>query len=659
MGGLALLAGLAASYSVLQDGGLRLPYLQVSNLHEIILLACELFLCLWLYRVYARAAWGEAKKVTYLLVYLLANCFIAVPFLLFYLDKARSSIPLVRVIQPYLLPGYYALLALTVLMAIFAWVDVRRFHAWLVTCNDGQRLRDDQDASARREGLRQSIPWITHLPVLGWAAQEVYAEGWGAWLALGLAAAGLVLRLWNLEALPPYSDETIHMGLGKAVLQGAAFTRLDYTRSLYSVTLPVVWSMKAFGATLWAARFPGVLANSLASIPLYLLARRVNRPVASLAVGLLAFNPWMVATARTVREYAFYPLYFYLTAWLMVRLYESLPDRILFLKDYPRLLTLKNLAYAGMLALIIYYAYGFDHFSTFKVILGAYLAFGLILLRKVEWRNGVNVLLMSLILAGAGFLAWKVVRFTGLANDYFFSLLFDHPEQQWYYNRPLIIFLVLLAALLAVEYLDVKKAVLPLFALSYGITQISFVFLTIKGDKPRYAVAIEFWYILVVAAGLFAVFCVGQRLFKYRTAVWVGLLLLFWNVPQTLTPSLNTAPGYAPITYEYHADMAPAFNYLKANARESDALVASDYLVFYLNWTGGLNFTKVIPLQYLYPRDQAKIYAAVDSYPSGWIVLYSRGDDLYGQPIQPEDFEVAGKVVKFIGWYGDAYIFHW
>jgi len=659
---LAALVSLCVAYLVLQGGILRLPYIQVSTLHKLIILGSELFLGLFLFSIYQKKTWGDVKKGTYLLVFLIANCFIAYPFLTFYLDKARLEVPLIRLIRPYLIPGYAALVASVGVIALLSYRDVGRFRAWLVGVVDGQEQRDLQAASEQEAHFRQRYPNLAHLPL----ALALYREGWKYVLALlALMGLGLVLRLWNLGALPPYSDELLHLNAAKAIVQGLALGQIEYRRSLYTVTLPVAASFRLYGINLWAGRLPGVILNILGVLPLYMLSKRINKPVALLAVGLYVFSPWMIAISRTVREYATYALYFYLIAWIMLKFYEGLPSGLVFLRDYRNYLTPWNLVYAGVLGLVFIYFTWVDPLSTFKVILGMYLAFGLFLLRKLDWRNPGNLLIVLLV-AAAG--AFQVITFltlrnrplvTGTVDSYYLALFYDHPIQQWYYNRPLIAIVLLILALLAADFLRKKKVVLPFTLLIYGIAQLSFAALWVKGFKPRYAISIEFWHILIMAVGLFAAQAVVQKLTHKGTIAWVGLLLLFWNIPHTLLPSLNTTPGYAPITEEHHANLSAAYAYLQSHARSGDVLVSSTYFKNYVGWIGDLRFDKAFAFRYNRTEAKTVVFETIKNYPAGWIVLYTRGDDLWWQPLPPESLTHAEKRVKFVGWYGDQYILHW
>jgi hypothetical protein len=223
----------------------------------------------------------------------------------------------------------------------------------------------------------------------------------------------------------------------------------------------------------------------------------------------------------------------------------------------------------------------------------------------------------------------------------------------------LIAIAVLVLALMVPDYLNKKNAALPFFVSAYLVAFLTFTFLFVKGNKPRYAISIEFWHILVMSVGLLALHRVANQFFRNKAIIWVVLLLLFWNIPHTLVPILHTTPGYAPITSEFHYDLSTAYNYFKGRELPGDVLIASPQFDLYARWLGGLKFDHILSWSSEQHNVESEILQAIKAHPHGWIVLTSRGDDLYSQPLLPQDFRHAGKQVKFIGWYGDQYILRW
>ncbi|NOZ72767.1 MAG: hypothetical protein GXP38_12795, partial [Chloroflexi bacterium] len=141
---------------------------------------------------------------------------------------------------------------------------------------------------------------------------------------LGVMLLALLLRVPNLGNLYPIEDEYFHLIAARQIVEGVPLQDV-YQRSLWLVTFPVSLMFRLFGYQLWAARLVGVVVNVLGLLPLYLLAKKINRPVGILAALLYATSPWIVLYARLVREYAYHPFFFYWIVYGMVIFLEKLP----------------------------------------------------------------------------------------------------------------------------------------------------------------------------------------------------------------------------------------------------------------------------------------------------------------------------------------------
>lgn len=664
------LAGLAAAYLLLLQRGLPLPYVQISNLHQVILLGAEAGLFFWLLGEWrTRQAFGPRARV-YLLVFFLVNFFFARPFVAYYTAPARQEIALVRAAQPYLQLVLPALLAAVAIFTVFSFREIRAFHRWLVAGFETTHTQQAAAADARAAAFVRTYPRLSGLPGLGPLLRGIWRQGLLFWVVLTTAVLlGLLLRLWTLDALPPYTDEYRHLGTARLLLEGMPLSQIAYRRSLYTVTLPVFLSFKLFGMSLWSARFAVVSLHLLAVIPLVLIARRINQTVALLAAALYLFSPWLVATSRLVREYAVYPLFFFLVAWAMLRLYDSIPDDLVLRRDLRRLLTPANLGDATLLVLVLVYAFFIDGLSTFRVIAALYPAFLVLLLGKLNWRERANrqLALALLALAGLALVVFLIrsggvnFQLSGRLNGYFLSLLFEQPPQQWYFQRPVISLAIVGLAVLSVGIFGRGSRAQLLLFLVYAATLLLFVFFSVKGEKPRYGVSLGYWHVFIMAAGLFALLLVLRRWLRPVMAglVAAAVVLYFWNIPQSFVPARHTAPGYAPITEEFHADLDPSYEYLRLHAVPGDVLVTADLFQMYLDWRRGLDFASIYIYEYDHPETTQVIYDAIAANPHGWIALDYRRGYLWSQPLPFEDFVHAGKRVEYLDWYGDQYLFRW
>ncbi len=669
---LFILMALPAVYWLLLSLEIPVPYIMLSRLHLVILLSGELFWAVFFYQKNFLDCQQPKKLACFGRDLLLINVVFLFPFVKFYADPLRSEVPVIALIQPYLIAGYVALLLAGLVWSLLLG-NIQQARAWLNGRIDAQRLHDYRQEAALGEKFQTNFPALSRIPLAGVSLEKLYQQGAGYLATLSiLALLGLGLRLWQLDALPPYIDEFFHLNAARDIAQGLPLEQVLYRRSLYTVTLPVALSFKLLGVNLWAGRLPGALVNILAVIPLYLLSKRINKAVALIAVALYVFSPWMIAASRNVREYAYFPLIFYTLGLVVVALYESVPERFVLHRDLQRLLRRDILLYVSLLIFSLYFIQFIDPRSTLKVLLIYYPILGLLLLTKIDWRNLANIVITALLLT-AGMIAIALIgdslggRFllADFANRnyaFFPALFFEMPAQQWYYNRPLISYAIFALALLAIWWHDKHKIVLPFAFLTFLGGLLAFSVLFLKGERPRYTINIEIWFILLAAVGLYCAFLVAEKtLPRYRWVAWLALAAYFWNIPHTLNTSLYTQPGWHPITDEYHAEIAPALDYLQARLAPGDAIVTTTYITGYENFfsPGLFREEKIVIYEREDPEATDLVFAAMDAHRNGWIVLdYPRGL-LWSQPVPLRDFIYKDKQVEYLGWFGNVYILRW
>jgi hypothetical protein len=328
------------------------------------------------------------------------------------------------------------------------------------------------------------------------------------------------------------------------------------------------------------------------------------------------------------------------------------------------------LLFAGILLFVLVYAYRIDDLSTFRTISVIFPVLFVVVLMKMDWRQPVNRLLGILALGAAAIaIGWLVLSagdpgslLTGKFIRFYFNLFYESPIQQVYYQREPISLVVLLAAVVGTGFLVKGQKTGAVLLLVYLFALIAFATLSLKDNRPRYGTSIQFWHVSVMAIGLYAAILILQKYFNKLLPWGLGavlLLLLFWNIPHSLTPALHTQPGFAPISDDFHPDLAPAYRYLQTYSNSDDALVTPETFMMYLEWVEGLKFDTV--REYVYDAKNPKkiIYDAIEEYPRGWVVLDYRTGYLWTRPLPFEDFEYKGKLVQFLGWYGDQYIFKW
>ncbi len=349
----------------------------------------------------------------------------------------------------------------------------------------------------------------------------------------------------------------------KAIASGSSFSTI-YQRSLLIVTLPVVLSFQVFGFKLWAARLPGVLFNSLAIIPLYLITKKINRQVAILSCILFATNPWLIAVSRYVREYGYYPFYFYWIVYGMIVFLENFPDN--FRIDGWRKMLKANVVFpAGTLLLPILYMTIIDPDSTFKLISIAYGTVGLFLLSKIIVKSkafiGFLAILGVLFLGGlylyskkSGFVSFHSIQ------SYWLRYFFSNPQQQWYFNRLAIIPMIGLVSAIIIGIQVRKFNFIPSFFIAlFSISLLSYLFFFDHYIQARYLLDVEFWFIPLVAIGFWAIWIFLELVFsgKHLPAILISLifLVLSINSSQILLSTFYNNYGWMPTTEEYHDDV--------------------------------------------------------------------------------------------------------
>lgn len=489
------------------------------------------------------------------------------------------------------------------------------------------------------------------------------------WLIIfGLVTITILLRIFNLENLSPYTDEYIHLNAAKQVLHGVPLNSI-YQRGMFIVTLPVSFFFGLFGAEIWVARLPGVLFNALAIVPLYLITRKINRPIAVLSCLLYATNPWTIAISRNVREYAYYPFYCYWTVYGLIMFIEKFPDHFALARDWKRLCKLNTFTLGLALLIPLIYISIIDKSSTFRVIVIAYGVFGLFLLGKVNLKDKLNIsfllILGSLVLYGTyTFLEQDLnVSLIPKFNNGILQYFFSNAPQQWFFNRIAIIpILGLIGAVLTSILLKRYAFVFPAFtALFFSYFAAFYFFYEYEMfSAPRHMNNLEFWYIPLLGIGCYLIGIFIQVVFIkkiYSYLTMLVLILLSFNFNQVLLPTFYNLNGDMPITLEYHDDVGPVHSFLLEHATRDDVLISTVYCSF-AQWKEEPDFETMycFNLSQNNPRDY--IFSVVDQYDSGWIVIDKlRLNWLNALPL--ETISTGNKTIQYLGAFSDQYLYRW
>jgi len=493
--------------------------------------------------------------------------------------------------------------------------------------------------------------------------KSVITLDWG--IVIGAIALAILLRVFNLDHLSPLTDEYHHLLAAKAIASGSSFSTI-YQRSLLIVTLPVVLFFQVFGFKLWAARLPGVLFNSLAIIPLYLITKKINRPIAFLSCILFATNPWLIAVSRYVREYGYYPFYFYWIIYGMIIFYENFPDN--FLIDSWKKLSKPNVIFpAGALLLPSVYMVFIDPDSTFKLISIAYGVFVLFLLPKIFVKNrtfiGFLTIIVILFLGGlylyskkGGYISFHTIQ------SYWLRYFFSNPQQQWYFNRLAIIPVISLVGAIIIGIQVRKFNFIPSFFIAlFSISLFSYMFFFDHYIQARYLLDVEFWFIPLVAIGLWSIWVFLELIFsgKKLPAILTSLIFLVLSIDgsQILLSTFYDNYGWMPITEEYHDDVRLTQSFLLDKVKSGDVLISTDFAQ-YMTFEGNSAFSAIYPYNYLKENFGDYALPIIAQQNSGWIVL----DDQVYESIKPFPLKttyVDNKDIEYVGKVANEYIWRW
>ncbi|MBK9924807.1 MAG: hypothetical protein IPP66_05885 [Anaerolineales bacterium] len=479
-----------------------------------------------------------------------------------------------------------------------------------------------------------------------------------------------LLRVLNLGNLYPYADEYLHLIAAKGLFAGAPLNSV-YQRSLFVVTLPVVASYSVLGQSLWAARLPEVIFNTLGIVPLFLITRRINRQVAILSCLLFAVSPYVIAFSRNIREYAYTPFYFYWVIYLMALFLHGFPDKFVLFRDW-RKLQWKHVVLALLLTFPVLYVVVIDRLSTLKLILIAYAVFALFLFSRLDLRNRINkVMLVASSIISFMVIAREIRRFLTLSEVDLrsFEYFFLNPLQQWYFGRlvilPVIAVLVSLYFAFLLRRITLIPILLSVLYIGYMLFFIFFFKETGYNLHPRFVLAAHLWFVPILALGMdvvwrFLYFLLGEKRALTNLSACIFILITF-NPRQILLPTFFQGE-LMPITNLIHDDLGAADEYMRTHVKKDDVLIGSMY-ASYVQWQGNLEFDKIYPysneILKKYKNGFSYIVSVVDQYPSGWIVIDEQRLDYVPPSLPKKQTVIHGKTVEYVGKFLNQYIWRW
>ena len=503
------------------------------------------------------------------------------------------------------------------------------------------------------------------------------------WLLItAFVIAAFILRVINLNALPPHLEEYQHLIAAKQLLSGTSASGV-YQRGFYLVTTPVKWMFMLFGIDVWAARLPGVIVNSLAVMPLYWLVRRYNKKIAIISAMLYTTSPWVIALARPVREYAYQPLMYYLVLASALYLLANIRQGFL-LTEWRSLFVKKNIWAWVVLAFFVLFVALIDRYSSFKIVALLYLMFGVFFLARLDWRDktnrivvgvlgGVGVLFVGLLSAliltnpaisemlGNPFRALQVndilINFRNGNAKFLAGLFFFQPPTQWYYGR-LVLFPVLSFFLAGWWGWRTRKSdPVPWFLfVLYAVSLTAFALLYTFIYAARFFLHLQLWFIPLLALGVYGWYLISSVLvkdMKWRVLLWALVALMTVNFPQLV---VHTKTDAKPVTNAVHMNFDEVDAYMRVHAEPDDVLISKFYRR-YVVFQGAPEFAEIYEASY-----DEDIIAA---HESGWIVVDETRYWAYRKVLKRKNFMVGDVELVYIGEFPDPtselsnFIWHW
>lgn len=483
-------------------------------------------------------------------------------------------------------------------------------------------------------------------------------------LLLALMVVALLLRAFNLGRAYPAVDEYYHLIAADQLLKGAALDSV-YQRGLWIVTVPVAIALRIVGHEVWAARAMGVLFNVLGMWPLYLLARKISRPVGVVACLLYATSPWIITFARVAREYAYYPFYFYWILLAMVSLIQAIPGGFHVRQQWRQILRWRILAAAALLGLTPVFALKIDWLSTFRTILIAYLVFGVFVLMRFDWKDKANwpylaIATLIVLLGGWRFYSEQITKLLLIprVNPVPLLYFFPNPPQQWYFERLVVLAALGTAVAIAAAGLHRQVNFVPLFVVGLVAAYVAVFSLFSKSFfHTRHLISTEFWFVVVLAMGLCWLWELLRGVVPLRNPTilvlaCLVLTLAVFNPMQVVLPTVSNDPDM-PISEDYMHDMSAVQTYLVGRVQRTDALVATVYGL-YATWQGEPAFSEQYRITSATTGEQIK--AIVQQHDSGWLVIDQIRLDLSALSTRQI---TSMPQMEYIGVFGDEYVWRW
>ncbi|MEW5784942.1 MAG: hypothetical protein AB1767_07700 [Bacillota bacterium] len=552
---------------------------------------------------------------------------------------------------PIILPIYFSLLLTAIAVLLYLYIIVRS-------------KRSQQASLLKNEAA-----------CVYWARLDKWKWFYAVGLTLALLLAFL-LRFWNLIILDPYTDEYSHLLAAKDYLDTGI---LNYTRASLVTYLTALFfrigSASTFYEYLFWGRIPGVIFSSLTVLPIYYLARKISRPVALLSAFLWATSPWAIGVSRTIREYAFYPLFILLGALILVKLLELLFD---FKKEY----LYKILLCVIPVIALIYHAFYDDIASTLRIcaiVFVGFAAYYLVinyhkmfsLMKKNKPTLLVFILIASLIVISMLIYAQKSghVSISELKMaDYWFRVFFVPGSlsvpMHWWGDYSFVFIALFLATIGFFDAVIKKREKYFMHLAVFSFLLVFFMFFFDRYGRPRYIFYALPFFIPLVAVTITALVNYVKRIKPISFKIFCALAVIFFifqafNYRNILYPVISDEHGYVRTTNEHHDSLRSTVALLEKEISPNDVFIttiARSMLLLSFN----IDEERIASYNYQEENRFEKVERVVAENPQGFIILDWRRNGQFAEGYPTEgQFMIGDTLVEVIQNKDGMQVYRW
>ena len=415
-----------------------------------------------------------------------------------------------------------------------------------------------------------------------------------------------------------------------------------------------------------------IILNSLAVFPLYAIGNKVHRYAGWLAVFLFVFNPLNIASARSVREYAVLPLYFYLIFYLVQQLLEG-----------GQTVITRWLLHATSVLLVIY-TFVFDASSFFVLAILPITAVYVLLLidkvlavKKVWVRWGIATgILVGISLVGVMVYIGQPIIGTMLRKaklgfaPLMLELITKSPVQHSYSFPPMGWVLMALACV-PIFYWPWKDPNRRFLLILSGFYLFLLIFMSSVLGHRQFAVRERYQIILEMLSFLIWGTYIGKFVTWLKNKVspvnsmWgrIGFLVIFLSLFTNLM-GLQTIYDYKGgsgfvITGNNHFIGDEAYRFLLKHMEQGAVLISDRF--HYNDEMNGYQLGNYEWVNYMFvlPKGNETLVEKMPPDTTGWVALYADVAKKNIKVFPQQTFDAGNIHFKFHGKFGDTYIWYW